>query len=688
MKVLLGICFIVLVLRSTPTLSQDRSTIDSLRRSLSHCLPAEQARLLNELGWEYRLSHPDSTLRYCRRAIELGTQQESWREVAQALNFIGLAHTYKGNATEALRWHQQALELATQHADSSQLAHAYNNLGRLYFNQGDAIKSYRYFYKALSIFERVGNTRGAGYVYQSLGHLYRRQQNTDKSLEMFRQAQQIREGLADRRGVISTLQEIAHLLEKKGNQQAAYATFLQARAISKELNDRISLAEIDLGIAEMSLTQAKYSEAEKYCRQALVTIGLSQNEPLYASIYLVLAKIHFARRQLRQAKLYLEKVIASSRETGNLKVQTESYDYLSRIYENQQDYQRSLQAHRQYLALKDSLYNADMARALERQEGQLALEKKENEYALLQANQARDHLIMQQQKSWDIAKSITIALITVLLGTLLFSYFRIRKKNDLLVTRKEQIEDQHRKIQKQNTELNQKNRRLAQLAQEKDALMNMVAHDLRAPLNRLMSIADLAMIPGIEANEREKFLQMIKDVSSDGVTLAEDLLDSNQTLAADQVQRKTVRLKLLFDQLLIAYRTRAREKSVELRVAVSPLLQVQTDEKYLIRILDNLLSNAIKFSPPHRAVYLGAYSDEKGNVKLSVRDEGPGFSEEDKQQLFQQFTRLSARPTRGESSHGLGLSIVKKLVSHLAATIELVSEQKKGSEFIITFPAC
>ena len=72
-----------------------------------------------------------------------------------------------------------------------------------------------------------------------------------------------------------------------------------------------------------------------------------------------------------------------------------------------------------------------------------------------------------------------------------------------------------------------------------------------------------------------------------------------------------------------------------------------------------------------------------------MRDEGPGFSPEDQQQLYQKYKRLSAQPTKGESSHGLGLAIVKTLVTHLGATIELVSEARQeegGSEFVITFP--
>jgi signal transduction histidine kinase len=76
----------------------------------------------------------------------------------------------------------------------------------------------------------------------------------------------------------------------------------------------------------------------------------------------------------------------------------------------------------------------------------------------------------------------------------------------------------------------------------------------------------------------------------------------------------------------------------------------------------------------------------KQTLKLTIKDEGQGFSEKDKQQLFQKFRKLSARPTAGETSNGLGLAIVKTLVDRLNGTIELISERNKGSQFIVTLP--
>src|SRR5690606_19109864 len=106
---------------------------------------------------------------------------------------------------------------------------------------------------------------------------------------------------------------------------------------------------------------------------------------------------------------------------------------------------------------------------------------------------------------------------------------------------------------------------------------------------------------------------------------------------------------------------------------------------YLGRIIDNLVSNAIKFSDNNSVVSVTA-DIQGGKFQIRVKDNGPGFSEEDKRKHFQKVTKLSARPTGGESSNGLGLAIVKTLVDRLDGEIELHSQLRQGSEFVISFP--
>jgi signal transduction histidine kinase len=112
---------------------------------------------------------------------------------------------------------------------------------------------------------------------------------------------------------------------------------------------------------------------------------------------------------------------------------------------------------------------------------------------------------------------------------------------------------------------------------------------------------------------------------------------------------------------------------------------VETDQDYLRRIIDNLVSNAIKFSFHNTNIYV-KLAETPHQIKLSVKDEGPGITEDDQKKLFKKFQRLGARPTGGESSTGIGLSIVKVLVERLQGDIAVNSLVNKGTEFVVALP--
>jgi signal transduction histidine kinase len=114
-------------------------------------------------------------------------------------------------------------------------------------------------------------------------------------------------------------------------------------------------------------------------------------------------------------------------------------------------------------------------------------------------------------------------------------------------------------------------------------------------------------------------------------------------------------------------------------------VRVCTDQTYLSRILDNLITNAIKFSEQGSSVYIDVQSGED-KATIQIRDEGPGFREEDLPHLFKKFKKLSARPTNGESSTGLGLAIVKLLVEKLNGMIRVESQSGRGACFVIELP--
>jgi signal transduction histidine kinase len=130
----------------------------------------------------------------------------------------------------------------------------------------------------------------------------------------------------------------------------------------------------------------------------------------------------------------------------------------------------------------------------------------------------------------------------------------------------------------------------------------------------------------------------------------------------------------------------AERKKISLVIQGAESLPAITFDRERIRqVLNNLLSNAIKFSPPQTVVTLEARAVALG-VEFSVTDQGPGIRPEDQVKLFGAFQRLSTKPTAGESSTGLGLSICKKIVELHGGTIGVDSEVGQGSRFSFILP--
>ncbi len=229
------------------------------------------------------------------------------------------------------------------------------------------------------------------------------------------------------------------------------------------------------------------------------------------------------------------------------------------------------------------------------------------------------------------------------------------------------------------------NERLSVLNQEKSEFLGIAAHDLRNPLTIIISYAEM-LREGGSARDVPKLAGRIYEAGARMRDLIVNLLDSSAIEEGRiSTQRERCEVAELIEQSVEHNQLDAGRKGSTIATFTSPDLSAWTDRSTTVQILDNLISNALKYSPPQTKVTIEARGEGK-EVVIAVRDEGPGLSAEDQEKLFGRFTRLSARPTGGESSTGLGLSIVKRLAEAMDGSIRCQSELGKGATFIVRLP--
>ena len=233
-------------------------------------------------------------------------------------------------------------------------------------------------------------------------------------------------------------------------------------------------------------------------------------------------------------------------------------------------------------------------------------------------------------------------------------------------------------------QLEEANKRAEDLLVAREKLMLAITHDFKAPLGSIMGYTEL--LSRLTRDERQRFyLENMKSSSEHLLKLVSDLLDFHRLdLNKAEVNRVTFNPSQLFDEIYISFEPLTAAKGLTLQSNVASDLNGRfiSDPLRLRQIVNNLLSNAVKFTQKGKITLTATYDSSK--LTIAIADTGKGMAPSDRERIFQEFTRLSG--AQGEEGFGLGLSIVKKLVTLLEGEIDVQSTPGEGSCFTVTLP--
>jgi signal transduction histidine kinase/uncharacterized protein (DUF2164 family) len=647
--------------------------IDSLQRALNTATDKERVGLLNELAREYRYIALDSSFIYAEQAQKL----------AEKLN------------------------------DPLGVAFALRSMGQVYYNQGKYDTALEFQVRALRAFEEANHLPGIASASNLIGDNYRAQAKYDEAMRHYHRALAIHKEANNKERIATVLNNIGVCFIRRRQFDLALDTLLYAERLYAEANSP-NIVWAWLNLSEYYTIREDYANAREY---ALKTLDLARQTNDRRSIMAALYTIGLSYNHLRRfdsALAYTLRACESAERFGFRDELKQSYFVLSEIYANTKQYDSSLLYFKRYVALRDSLLSVEMQNNAMRLQMQLETAKQEEEIKRLSL--LRNSLL------------VGLGLLMVVVG-LTANRYRLKRRseeelkrtNDEILRQQSILEKQATEIELTNTELqstieavHQRNYELAELNREKNEILGIVAHDLKNPVSNIRMLAKL-----LRDDASTLTIAEIQEFAGDIHTVSERMFELITTLLdISAIEQGTLRFSFsvfeiasLVENVVNNYKARAQAKDITLHFEQNQNVEglerysliAYADKNATLQTLDNLLSNAVKYSPCGKNVWVRVLDDyaavlnsstpsehllapSQAYVRIEIQDEGPGLTEEDMSKVFGKFTRLSAKPTAGEHSTGLGLSIVKKMVEGMNGKVWVESKPGKGATFVVLLP--
>jgi signal transduction histidine kinase len=268
------------------------------------------------------------------------------------------------------------------------------------------------------------------------------------------------------------------------------------------------------------------------------------------------------------------------------------------------------------------------------------------------------------------------------------------KVNEEILTDEEDVNKYHEFSRLNNElataqrEIIKKKVELEKLNASKDQFLGMAAHDLRTPLNGIVSLSNLLLEDTIELNEKEQleFLQMINSSSKHMLNIINDLLDISVIETGNlQLNFEKVEIVSFMSRIINVNKIMASKKALQIVFDYDDTQEVLIDASKIEQVINNLLGNAIKFTYPNKKIFINLSILDQDLI-ITIEDQGKGIPEAELDKLFKPFSKISTKGTSGEQCTGLGLAIVHKIIESHKGKINVESKPGIGTKFIISLP--
>ena len=617
------------------------------------------------------VQYSDYTLakKYADEALAIAEQKNwPWAKGATYNQEASLSAS-RGNYTNALKFDNLRLSISVNEKDSAKIAASLNNVGNDFMGLGEFDESYYYFTQAYRVASATGDSVQLALSLLNVGSVLKELKQYDNAINHLELSKKISDRIGDNRGEAYFHDEAGDIYFMQKEYEKAEESLLKSLKFTRagnftdlEHQTLSSLANLYYEKNDLDRASAYYDTVYTFHEKTKNVFGQGESN-------LGKGKVLLKQGKFKEALSLIDHTFLSAREINARTLEIRCLEVLSKIYEQQGDYKKSLGYFKEYQALQDSLFSQDMLDKLFHDQLRFATETKDSEISALSKARTLQDVELKQQDLLTNILVVVCALTAILLFTVYRSGSRRKRINTLLLEHQEEIK-------KRSFELEQLN-------QVKDKFFSIISHDLRSPINALSSILDLIDSKNLTIDEFTRLTKELRVQVNHTKTLISNLLDwallqmDNLKIQAEKVDLK----KIVDDNAKLLGLMHI--KLVRIVNEIPETTMAFVDVNMINLVFRNLILNGIKFTPDGGSVTVSS-KDDGDHYTIAVRDTGVGIRAETKGLIFEKTTGYSTRGTANEKGTGLGLILCKEFVERNGGKIWFESETGKGSTFFFT----
>ncbi|MBN2173845.1 MAG: tetratricopeptide repeat protein [Bacteroidales bacterium] len=652
--------------------SQDSTKIDSLKTLITLTnQDSIKINLFQKLFWEYRRSDPEKALEYANKSLQLSKSIDDIKGITNGLHLCGIIKKVQGDYIEASKLFEEAKSNFQKLNDTLGMVNCLTDLGDIYNKQNDYEGALKYLNEARSLLILTNNLEKLARIYSMLGSIYTSQKQYEKALEYHKKSLDLNEAENFRLGMAVNYNNMGNVYLQLEEYNEARNNYLKSLEIKHEINDNVGIASTLNNLGIISVQKKHYTDAIDYHKLSLAKYSELHDQSGMAMCLVNLANDYLESGNPLMAIDYAQKGLAITREYNLKKSQTEAYRILSEAHSKLQNFEHAYHFHKLYKSYNDSIQNVEVVKQITEMESKFENEKKENEIAVLNAENEKQELKLQKQRS---QRNLMIGLTAFVLVIFVILIWNFRNKQKI-------------------------NKKLKELNLIKSRFFANISHEFRTPLTLL-----LGPLEKLLKNPKQEEKELIKIMHRNASRL---LMLDNQLLDLSKLESGKLKLEVFKDDIIkvlkgmaMSFQSLAEKQKIDFQIHFpNNEIEAWFDHDKLEKIVYNLLSNAMKFTPEKGKVAfdLSFISDRKNHpgtirkipgqiICISVIDTGPGISEEHQTFIFDRFYQVDSKLNRKFEGTGLGLSLTKELVELHHGFIDLESTPGEGSVFRVYLP--